>query len=126
MVRLFPSSRIFQLAVSSALAAILLLSGCNRGRHRVLEVAYVSAPQAALRDQVAAVYNRVGYVKNGERVEVIDHEKRFARVRTATGIEGWIEQRFLVDQKTFDGFLRLTQDNQDAPVQAPSVLRNDT
>jgi SH3-like domain-containing protein len=89
-------------------------------------VAYVSAPQAALRDQVAAVYNRVGYVKNGERVEVIDHEKRFARVRTGTGIEGWIEQRYLVDQKTFDGFLRLTQDNQDAPVQAPGVLRNDT
>jgi len=80
----------------------------------------------ALRDQVAAVYNRVGYVKNGERVEVIDHEKRFARVRTATGVEGWIEQRYLVDQKTFDGLQKLTQENQDAPVQAPGVLRNDT
>ena len=92
----------------------------------MLEINYVSAPQAALRDQVAAIYNRVGYVKNGERVEVIDHEKRFARVRTASGVEGWIEQRYLVDQKTFDGLLKLTQDNQDDPVQAPGVLRNDT
>ncbi|MGO9085655.1 MAG: SH3 domain-containing protein [Candidatus Sulfotelmatobacter sp.] len=92
----------------------------------MLEVAYVSAPQAALRDQVAAVYNRVGTVKNGERVEVLEREKRFARVRTAGGSEGWIEQRYLVDQKTFDGVQKLTQDNQNDPVQAPGILRNDT
>lgn len=109
-----------------AAAAVLLLASCNRGRHRVLEVNYVSAPQAALRDQVAAIYNRVGTVKNGERVEVLDHEKRFARVRTSTGVEGWIEQRYLVDQETFDGLQKLTKENQDAPVQAPGVLRNDT
>lgn len=107
-------------------AAILLLPACGRGRHHVLEVAYVSAPQAALRDQVAAIYNRVGNVKNGERVEVLDREKRFARVRTSTGIEGWIEQRFLVDQKTYDGLQKLTADNQNDPVQAPGILRNET
>jgi SH3-like domain-containing protein len=102
------------------------LVACNRHGHRVLEVAYVSAPQAVLRDQVAAIYNRVGNVKNGERVEVLEHEKRFARVRTAGGIEGWIEQRFLVDQKIYDGIQKLTQENQNDTVQAPGVLRNDT
>ena len=109
-----------------AAAAIVSFPACSRGRHRVLEVAYVSASQAALRDQVAAIYNRVGNVKNGERVEVVDREKRFARVRTSTGVEGWIEQRFLVDQKTFDGLQKLTQDNQNDPVQAPGILRNET
>jgi SH3-like domain-containing protein len=104
---------------------VALLGGCSR-RHHALEHAYVSAPQAILRDQVAAVYNRVGTVKNGERVDVLEHEKRFVRVRTANGIEGWIEQRFLVDQKTYDGLLKLTADNKDDPVQAPAVLRNDT
>ncbi len=108
------------------MAATLLLPACGRGRHRVLEVAYVSAPQAALRDQVAAIFNRVGNVKNGERVEVLEREKRFARVRTASGIEGWIEQRYLVDQKTFDALQKLTQDNQNDPVQAQGVLRNET
>src|SRR5580704_2775284 len=103
-----------------------MFTACSRGRHRVLEVAYVSAPQASLRDQVAAIYNRVGNVKNGERVEIVDREKRFARVRTASGIEGWIEQRNLVDQKTFEGLQKLTQDNQNDPVQAPGVLRNET
>src|SRR3984893_14671925 len=112
--------------VAVAIATLLVLPGCGRGRHRVLEVAYVSAPQAALRDQVAAIFNRVGNVKNGERVEVLEREKRFARVRTGTGIEGWIEQRFLVDQKTFDALQTLTQDNQNDPVQAPGILRNET
>ena len=86
----------------------------------------MSAPQAALRDQVAAIFNRVGNVKNGERVEVLEHEKRFARVRTASGLEGWIEQRFLVDQKTFDALQKLTQDHQNDPVQAPGILRTET
>jgi len=125
IVRLLGSSRAGWL-VLVVLAALLSLPGCNRGRHRVLEVAYVSAPQAALRDQVAAIYNRVGNVKNGERVEVLEHEKRFARVRTGSGIEGWIEQRYLVDQKTFDALQKLTEDNQSDPVQAPGVLRNET
>jgi SH3-like domain-containing protein len=120
------SSRIGWLAVSAVMAAMLLLPACGRGRRRVREVAYVSAPQAGLRDQVAAVYNRVGNVKNGERVEVLDREKRFARVRTSSGLEGWIEQRYLVDQKTFDALQNLTQENQNDPVQAPGVLRNDT
>ena len=120
------SSRLGWFALAALLAATLFLPACSRGRHRVLEVAYVSAPQAALRDQVAAVYNRVGNVRNGERVEVLEREKRFARVRTASGTEGWIEQRYLVDQKTFDAVHKLTQDNQDDPVQAPGILRNDT
>lgn len=111
--------------MSVLLGAALALTACSR-RHHVLEVAYVSAPQATLRDQVAAIYNRVGTVKNGERVEIVDREKRFARVRTASGIEGWIEQRYLVDQKTYDGLQKLTQDNLNDPVQAPGILRNET
>jgi hypothetical protein len=89
-------------------------------------VDYVSAPQAMLRDQVAAIYNRVGTVKNGERVDVLDHEKRFARVRTGSGLEGWIEERYLVNQQTYDQVQKLTQENLNDPVQAPGVLRNDT
>jgi SH3-like domain-containing protein len=125
-VRSLGSSRIGWLFPAAVVAAILLLPACARGRHHVLEVAYVSAPQAALRDQVAAIFNRVGNVKNGERVEVLEREKRFARVRTAAGIEGWIEQRFLVDQKTFDALQKLTADHQNDPVQAPGILRNET
>jgi SH3-like domain-containing protein len=115
-----------RLALALALAAALALPACNRRGHRVLEVNYVSASQAALRDQVAAIFNRVGNVKNGERVEVLEHEKRFVRVRTASGLEGWIEQRYLVDQKTYDALQALAQESAGDPVQAPGILRNET
>jgi len=92
----------------------------------VLEVNYVSAVQATLRDQVATIYNRVGTVKNGDRVEVLEREKRFSRVRTAGGVEGWIEQRYLVNQEVYDGLQKLTRDNLGDPLQAPGVLRNES
>lgn len=121
-------SALYRPSLVSALALVLTLGifSCNRKAHRVLEVNYVSAPQAILRDQVATIYNRVGTVKNGERVDVLDHQKRFARVRTATGLEGWIEDRYLVNQQTYDQILQLTQENLADPVQASAVLRNDT
>jgi SH3-like domain-containing protein len=104
----------------------LLLSGCSRGRGRVQEIAYVSAPQAILRDHVSAVFSKTGVVKNGDRVQILERERRFARVRTAGGAEGWIEQRSLVPQAIYDGFQRLAQQAQNAPVQATGTTRNDT
>ena len=92
----------------------------------MLEIAYVSGVQAILRDHVAAVYEKTGVVKNGERVEVLDHDLRFVKVRTATGVTGWVEQRYLVSQEVFDQIQKLTADNQNDPVQAQGAARNDT
>jgi hypothetical protein len=82
--------------------------------------------QAILRDRVAAVYEKAGVVKNGERVEVLDHDRRFVKVRTSTGATGWVEQRYLVGQQVYDQIQKLTADNQSDPVQAQGTTRNDT
>jgi SH3-like domain-containing protein len=82
--------------------------------------------QAILRDHVAAVYEKTGVVKNGDRVEVLDHDRHFVKVRTATGTTGWVEQRYLVSQQVFDRIQKLTADSQNDPVQAQGVTRNDT
>lgn len=108
------------------LPLLLLLFGCGRGRGRVKEMAYVSASQAILRDRVAAVYTKTGMVKNGERVQVLERDRRFARVRTGDGTEGWIEQRHLVTQQVYDSFQKLAQQEQGGPVQATAVTHNDT
>jgi SH3-like domain-containing protein len=108
-----------------ALLAVVQFSACSRGR-RVLETAYVSAPQAILRDQVAAVYKKTGSLKNGEAVQVLERERRFARVRTASGDEGWVEQRALVSQQVYDRCQKLAQQEQNSPVQATGTTRNDT
>lgn len=105
---------------------ILAMPACNRGRGRALEVNYVSAPQVNLRDRVAAVYNKVGLVKNGDRVEVLDHDRRFVKVRTVGGMEGWMEQRFLVGEDVYNDLQKLAQQTQNDPVQGQATTRNDT
>jgi SH3-like domain-containing protein len=110
----------------SFFAAALLSPGCGHSHQRVLEVDYVSAPQVVLRDQLAQVYNKVGTIKNSERVEVLDKERRFARVRTSTGLEGWVEQRYLVSQEVFDGFQKLAQQGKDTAIAGTATTRNDT
>jgi SH3-like domain-containing protein len=115
-----------RISILAILLALALVPGCGRGKGRVLEVMYVSAPQAFLRDRVAAVYNKTATVKNGDRVDVLDREKRFVKVRTSTGVEGWIEQRYVISQQVFDGFQKLTRDHQNDPLQANGTTRNDT
>jgi SH3-like domain-containing protein len=106
------------------LAGVALLDGCNRGKSGSKEMAYVSAPQAFLRDQVAAVYNKAGTVKNGEAVQVLGRDRRFARVRTSGGAEGWLEQRYLVSQDTYDAFQKLAEQTHNDPLQATAIAHN--
>ncbi len=120
-LQLRPSRTVFVL-----LLGLLFLPACGRGRGRVLEVVYVSAPQASLRDRVAAVYSKTGTVKNGDRVSVVDREKRFVKVRTADGIEGWLEQRYVITQQVFDSFQKLSKEHANDPLQATGTTRNDT
>jgi SH3-like domain-containing protein len=108
------------------LSATVFLAGCNRGGHRVLEVDYVSAPQVILRDELSQVYKKVGTAKNGDRVDVLDREKRFSKIRTANGQEGWVEQRYLVTRQVFDGFQKMQQQEKDSPVNGIATTRNDT
>jgi hypothetical protein len=84
---------------------------------------YVSAPETSLRDRVATMYSKVGTVHNGDRVDVLERQRRFVRVRTDSGIEGWVEQRSLVSQEVFDGFQKLVQDGKDLNVQAHGTTR---
>lgn len=121
--KIFP--RTLPHTVVPVLVFIVLFSACS-GRNRAREVAYVSAPQAILRDQVANVYNKVGVIKNAERVNVLDRDRRFVKVRTASGVEGWVEQRYLVNQKVYDQFQKMAQQEQNDPVQTTAVTRNDT
>jgi uncharacterized protein YgiM (DUF1202 family) len=116
-------ARRLTLSVALLLVPLFAISCKHSGPVGAGEVMYVSAPQANLRDHVATVYNRVGTVKNGDRVEVLERQKRFVRVRTAEKQEGWIELRALVPSETYDQFQQLSKDNRTTPVQGHGVTR---
>ena len=101
----------------------LASSSCKRAAITKHEYMYVSAAETSLRDRVATMYNKVGTVHNGERVEVLERPKRFVRVRTDKGLEGWIEQRSLVTQDVYDGFQKLAKDTTGIAVQGHGTTR---
>lgn len=64
-------------------------------------------------------------VKNGDKVVVLEHGKRWERVRNDKGEEGWLQDRYLVGEDVFRGFQQLNRDHQKDPAQAHGVLRTD-
>lgn len=102
---------------------LALGAACKRQSLAHHEYMYVSAAETSLRDRVATMYNKMGTVQNGDRVEVLEKERRFVRVRTDSGQEGWIEERSLIPQDVYDGFQKLAQDNANTPVQAHGTTR---
>jgi SH3-like domain-containing protein len=101
-------------------------SGCSRLRPKPpAQYVYVTAKQTFLRDRVAAVSNRTATVENGDRLEVLDRGRRFVKVQTAKGEQGWIDEKVVATQDVYDEFEKLKQDHKADPVVASAVVRDE-
>ncbi|MGH9580715.1 MAG: SH3 domain-containing protein [Terriglobales bacterium] len=104
-------------------ACVLVLAACGHRSESPLSVAYVTAPQVALRDRLATVYNKIGVLENGERVEILEKQRRMVRVRTERGQEGWLELRHLAAEEVFLAFQKLAAQHAAVPVAARGAAR---
>ena len=105
--------------------SLIFLSACGHGPGKQEETLYVTAPQAFLRDRVAPVYSKTGTVRNGDRVVVVEHGRRWERVRNSRNEEGWLQDRYLVGEDVFNTFQQLHREHQADPAVAKGALRSD-
>ncbi len=105
---------------------VTALSGCSRLRPKPpVQYVYVTAKQTFLRDRVAAVSNRTGTVDNGDKLQVLERGRRFLRVQTPKGEQGWIDEKAVATQEIFDQFDALKQQHKGDPAVASGVVRDD-
>jgi SH3-like domain-containing protein len=113
------------LLLTSALG-FAMLGGCSSLRPKPqAEYVYVTAKETFLRDRLAAVTNRTGTVENGERLEVVEHARRYFRVKTPKGEEGWIDEKAVATQEVFEAFQALGKAHKNNPAVASAVVRDD-
>jgi hypothetical protein len=80
-------------------AAALAAAACGRPKPappRVLGEAYILPETLDLRADLPRTSSVTAKVKRGEHVEIVGRRRRFVRVRTADGREGWTEQNQLL------------------------------
>jgi hypothetical protein len=87
--------------------------------HRpVAETAYVLPPSIQVVDTPAEVRIGVGSLKGGERVEITNHTRNWAHIRTAYGLTGWVELKDLLDSQTYEGGQKILRELASLPAQA--------
>jgi hypothetical protein len=83
------------------LLLILGLAACQSSDRRTpaLGEAYAGPATLLLRKDIPLQAPVVATAKHGDRLEIIQHRRRFMKVRTAGGAEGWTEDHLLLSSK---------------------------
>lgn len=75
----------------------------------MLGEAWAGAAELALRQDIPLKSPVTATVKHGERLEIVQRRRRFIRVRTESGAEGWTEQNALLAKSEMDALRELAE-----------------
>jgi hypothetical protein len=89
-----------------------------RPKHETLGEAYVSERSITLWSSVAQVREQIGVLRYGDRVDVVAKRNENVKVRTASGVTGWVDGRLLMEPTLWQRSAKLLAQVKAMPVQA--------
>jgi hypothetical protein len=107
------------------LIALLALSlvGCGfQGQQKAIGYAYTGPSALNLRNELGLRATTTATVEHGERLEILENRRRFVRVRTKQGAEGWTDSAFLLTQSQMDDLNRLAGRAAELPSQGVGTV----
>jgi hypothetical protein len=100
------------------LCAVALLAWVLRPKHESISDAYVSERSVTLWSSIAQVREQLGVLLYGDHVDVLARHNENAKVRTASGVVGWVDGRYLMDPELWQRSAKLLKQASAIPVQA--------
>jgi len=94
-----PLTHVFALTI-----LVLCLVSCESGNRHTPAIgeAYAGPIVLKIRKDIPLESPVVATVKHGERLELLQKRRRFFRVRTSSGVEGWTDERQLLAREDMD------------------------
>lgn len=107
------------------LAVLFLLASCTKPPpppSTVTGVAYGGPPSLNLRKDLGPRASVVATAKHGERLDVLETRRRFVKVRTTAGVEGWTDLNLLLSEQQMGDLRRLAESAKQLPSQGAATV----
>src|SRR5258706_1889637 len=107
-----------------AFALFVALVGCTSraAQQPSTGIAYAGPANLNLRKDLAPKAPVVGVAHHGDRLDVIDSRRRFIKVRTAQGVEGWTDSNLLLTEQHMNDLRRLADSAAKLPSQGSATV----
>lgn len=114
----------FRIRGSWCLLVGVLLASCGSQERRqpAIGEVYAGPLQLNIRKELAAKSPVTATVTHGERLEVLETRRRFLKVRTASGVEGWAESSQLLAPRQMDELRRTAEQSARLPNQGNATV----
>lgn len=103
---------------------VLLLAACNSPapKRSSTGVAFAGPSTLNLRKDLASKSAPVGSVQHGDRLEVLETRRRFVKVRSPQGVEGWTDFNLLLTSEQMEDLQKLSDSAAKLPSQGTATV----
>src|SRR5438552_5070651 len=108
-----------------ALLAFFLFTSCASKPEPVLDQATVVAKNTSLRQRNSSTSRTLRVLDPGDKVEVLEHQDNWYRVRLGADVQGWMEESTILTNQTKDRIQKLVTASQNLEPQNTAVLKQD-